>query len=105
MLICEITSSDEQLNLLKLISNCTWSAIQQQKADLTTQPKKVKPKRSRSSSIKITAPPPPPPPPKKVLPTSALNLGSQEQMNKVKQMFDKLKPKEADARTQKNTSQ
>ncbi len=104
MLICEITSSEEQLNLLKLISNCTWSAIQQQKTDPITQPKKVKPKRSRSSSIKVTAPPPPPPPNKK-LATSTLDLGSQEQMNKVKQMFDKLKSKEVDARTQKDTSQ
>lgn len=104
MLICEITSSEEQLNLLKLISNCTWSAIQQQKAEVIPQPKKAKPKRNRSSSIKVTAPPPPPPP-KKVLPTNTLDLSSQEQMNKVKQMFDKLKPKEVDARNQKNASQ
>lgn len=104
MLICEITSSEEQLNLLKLISNCTWSAIQQQKADVIPQPKKDKPKRNRTSSIKVTASPPPPPP-KKVLPTNTLDLSSQEQMNKVKQMFDKLKPKEVDARNQKNASQ
>ncbi len=104
MLICEITNSEDQLNLLKLISNCTWSAIQQQKADIAPQQKKVKPKRNRSSSIKVTAPPPPPPP-KKALPPNTLDLSSQDQMNKVKQMFDKLKPKEVNAKIQKNTSQ
>lgn len=107
MLICEITNSEEQLNLLKLISNCTWSAIQQQKAEVMSQPKKLKPKRNRSSSIKVTAPPPPPPPPppKKVPPKNTLDLSSQEQMNKVKQMFDKFKPKEVDSRLKKNASQ
>ncbi len=104
MLISEITNSEEQLNLLKLINNCTWSAIQQQNADATNQIKKIRPKKSKPSQIKLRTPPPPPPP-KKPAPNNPLDLSSQEQMNKVKQMFDKLKPKEANPLTQKNSSQ
>lgn len=103
MLISEITNVEDQLNLLKLISNCTWSAIQQQNADKANQIKKVKPKKIKPNQIKLKAPPPPPP--KKPNPINALDLSSQEQMNKVKQMFDKLKPKEADPFSQKNSSQ
>lgn len=104
MLISEITNVEDQLNLLKLISNCTWSAIQQQNVDKANQIKKVKPKKSKPNQIKLKAPPPPPPP-KKPTPINALDLSSQEQMNKVKQMFDKLKPKEADPVSKKNPSQ
>lgn len=95
MLISEITNVEDQLNLLKLITNCTWSAIQQQNADAVNQQKKVKPKKNKPSQIKLKVPTPPPPP-KKPTPINTLDLSSQEQMNKVKQMFDKLKPKEAD---------
>jgi len=104
MLMCEITNSEEQLNLLKLISNCTWSAIQQQNTDMANQTKKIKPKKVKTNAIKITAPPPPPLP-KKPVSNNALDLSSQEQMKKVKQMFDKLKPKEANPLAQKNPSQ
>jgi hypothetical protein len=102
MLISEITSSEEQLNLLKLISNCTWSAIQQQNADRTNQVKKVKPKNVKTSSIKISAPPPPPPPKKQ---NQGLDLSSQQQMAQVKKMFDKLKPKEVSSSSPKVPSQ
>lgn len=102
MLISEITSSEEQLNLLKLISNCTWSAIQQQNADGTNQVKKVKPKNVKTSSIKISAPPPPPPPKKQ---NQGLDLSSQQQMAQVKKMFDKLKPKEVSSSSPKVPSQ
>ncbi len=104
MLISEITNSEEQLNLLKLINNCTWSAIQQQNADSANQIKKIKPKKGKPSQIKLKVPPPPPPP-KKLAPNNTLDLSSQEQMNKVKQMFDKLKPKESDPLASKNPSQ
>ncbi|GEM_PF-6157232 len=104
MLINEITSSEDQLNLLKLISNCTWSAIQQQNTDAVNQAKKIKPKKGKPKQFKLKVPPPPPPPPKP-LPSNALDLGSQEQMKKVKQMFDKLKPKEADSLASKTPSQ
>ena len=104
MLINEITSSEDQLNLLKLISNCTWSAIQQQSTDAVNQAKKIKPKKGNPKQVKLKVPPPPPPPPKP-LPSNALDLSSQEQMKKVKQMFDKLKPKEADPLASKNSSQ
>ena len=103
MLISEITNVEDQLNLLKLISNCTWSAIQQQNADTANQIKKIKPKKSKSSQIRLKAPLPPPPP-KKPSSINTLDLSSQEQMNKVKQMFDKLKPKEADPLASKNPS-
>jgi hypothetical protein len=102
MLINEITSSEDQLNLLKLISNCTWSAIQQQNTDAVNQAKKIKPKKGRPKQVKLKVPPPPPPKP---LPSNALDLSSQEQMKKVKQMFDKLKPKEVDPLASKNSSQ
>ena len=102
MLINEITSSEDQLNLLKLISNCTWSAIQQQNTDAVNQAKKIKPKKGKPKQVKLKVPPPPPPKP---LPSNALDLSSQEQMKKVKQMFDKLKPKEADPLASKNSSQ
>lgn len=104
MLINEITSSEDQLNLLKLISNCTWSAIQQQNTDAVNQAKKIKPKKGKPKQVKLKVPPPPPPPPKP-LPSNALDLSAQEQMKKVKQMFDKLKPKEADSLASKNPSQ
>lgn len=104
MLISEIINVEDQLNLLKLISNCTWSAIQQQNADTANQIKKIKPKKSKSSQIRLKAPLPPPPP-KKPTSINTLDLSSQEQMNKVKQMFDKLKPKEADPLASKNPSQ
>ena len=103
MLISEMTNVEDQLNLLKLISNCTWSAIQQQNADTANQIKKIKPKKSKSSQIRLKAPLPPPPP-KKPTSINTLDLSSQEQMNKVKQMFDKLKPKEADPLASKNPS-
>ena len=103
MLISEITNVEDQLNLLKLISNCTWSAIQQQNADTANQIKKIKPKKSKSSQIRLKAPLPPSPP-KKPTSINTLDLSSQEQMNKVKQMFDKLKPKEADPLASKNPS-
>jgi len=103
MLISEIINVEDQLNLLKLISNCTWSAIQQQNADTANQIKKIKPKKSKSSQIRLKAPLPPPPP-KKPTSINTLDLSSQEQMNKVKQMFDKLKPKEADPLASKNPS-
>ncbi len=102
MLINEITSVEDQLNLLKIISNCTWSAIQQQNADTANQLKKIKPKKGKPTQVKFRVPPPPPPKP---LPSNALDLSSQEQMKKVKQMFDKLKPKEADPLASKNSSQ
>lgn len=102
MLINEITSSEDQLNLLKLISNCTWSAIQQQNVDMANQEKKIKPKKGKPKQVKLKAPPPPPPKP---LPSNTLDLSSQEQMKKVKQMFDKLKPKEADPLAPKNPQQ
>ena len=104
MLINVITSSEDQLNLLKLISNCTWSAIQQQNTDAVNQAKKIKPKKGKPKQVKLKVPPPPPPPPKP-LPSNALDLSSQEQMKKVKQMFDKLKPKEVDPLASKNSSQ
>ena len=104
MLINEITSVEDQLNLLKLISNCTWSAIQQQNADTANQLKKIKPKKGKQRQVKLSTPPPPPLP-KKPLPSNTLDLGSQEQMKKVKQIFDKLKPKEADSLASKTPSQ
>jgi len=60
MLINEITSSEDQLNLLKLISNCTWSAIQQQNTDAVNQAKKIKPKKGKPKQFKLKVPPPPP---------------------------------------------
>lgn len=102
MLINEITSSEDQLNLLKLISNCTWSAIQQQNADAVNQAKRIKPKKIKPKQVKLKVPPPPPPKP---LPNNALDLSSQEQMKKVKQMFDKLKPKETNPLASKNPEQ
>lgn len=104
MLINEITSSEDQLNLLKLISNCTWSAIQQQNTDTANQLKKAKPKKVKPKQVKLKAPPPLPPP-TKPLNGNGLDLSSQEQMKKVKQMFDKLKPKEVNQLTAKNISQ
>lgn len=102
MLISEITNSEEQLNLLKLISNCTWSAIQQQSAELANLPKKIKPKKTKTSPIKIGAPPLPPPPKN---PNQGLNLSSQQQIAQVKKLFDKLRPQEGDLTNQKSTAQ
>ena len=99
MRISEIASSEEQLGLLRLIIDNTWTAIKQQ-ADAearqnATQPKPIKVKSvPKAKPAPMAAPPKPLPKPKPLQPLSAKPEQQQEllakQLHKRISKFDKL---------------